>query len=475
MILTKEQINRYMRHIIMPEISGPGQKKLLESKVFIYGNTVRDTAPLVYYMSAIGIGHITCHFDCLDGYQTLFSNVQDLNKDIIIELGNTQSSAQSNKSCELSNLDFTFRIIFGDTNFFKNNHFKLMDIINKESFIPTVVCLTNQCKGILHVFDELEKISIFLLSLEGKYTGRIEAYDNNLSKSNESVFSTSFLGSLAAIEGTKICLDIGNVSADSLYFDLSTMEFDNIEIEKLNWYLEKFLDVNYDSIMENEKLSESKVLIVGTGGLGSPVAYALAMAGVGTIGLVDYDKVEISNLNRQIIHSTSRIGMSKVKSAEAFLKKLNPNININTYETILTPLNVLELISNYDLVVSAVDNFNARYALNDACISANKVLVEAGVIRLYGQNMTIYPGESACYRCIFPKIPEENMQTCSESGVLGAVPGAIGFLQAAEAAKALSGKGNTLKNKILFFDGEAFEFSMVNLDKNPDCIMCGKK
>lgn len=458
----------------MPEISGPGQKKLLESRVLIYGDTVRDTSPLVYYLSALGIGHITCHFDSLDGYETLFSNAKDLNNDISIELDYTQS-ANDNEAKDFQNIDYTFRIIFEDTNFLKSNNLKLIDMTNNEKFIPTIVCLNNQFKGMLQVFNELEKLGLFLSSFEKEYTIENGKNYNKLPENNENVFSSAYLGALAAIEGTKLCLNIGNVFEDSVYFDLLTMEFDKIENEKLSFYISKILIVSCDCVMDNKKLSESKVLIVGTGGLGSPVAYALAMAGVGTIGLVDYDKVEISNLNRQILHSTSRIGMPKVKSAETFIKKLNPSVNIQTHENIVTAQNAFGLVSNYDVVISAVDNFTARYALNDACVTAKKVLVEAGVIRLYGQNMTIFPGESACYRCIFSKVPEGNVQTCSESGVLGPVPGAIGFIQAAEAAKILSEKGTTLKNKILFFDGEAFEFSMVTLDKNPNCITCGIK
>jgi len=221
-----------------------------------------------------------------------------------------------------------------------------------------------------------------------------------------------------------------------------------------------------------EKLSNAKVLIVGAGGLGSPSSLALAMAGVGSIGLVDSDVVEISNLNRQVLHASSRIGISKAESAKFMLTSINPKININTYIENLSKENAKEIIDNYDLVISAVDNIQTRYLINDSCYFMKKPVIEAGVLRFDGTNTTIIPDEGHCYRCLYPNLNTNGM-SCAETGVLGAVPGLMGFIQAVEAYKVITGLGTNLRNKILLFDGLGMEFNVINLDKNPDCPLCG--
>lgn len=224
-----------------------------------------------------------------------------------------------------------------------------------------------------------------------------------------------------------------------------------------------------------EKLLNSKVLIVGAGGLGSPSAYYLAAAGVGTIGIVDYDMVDLSNLQRQILHRTQDVGTPKVKSAMEKLKALNPDVNIITYEERLSVDNVLDLIKEYDLVIDGVDNFPARYLLNDACVFSRKPLVEAGILRFEGMIMTIIPGEGPCYRCVFPEPPAEGaVPTCSQAGVLGAVAGVMGTLQAVEAIKVLLNIGRPLKGRILTFNALEGAFKEIKWSRKKDCPVCGE-
>ena len=254
------------------------------------------------------------------------------------------------------------------------------------------------------------------------------------------ILSCCILGALTTIESIKLVLKIGIILDKPLYFDLLTMVFSKLEDKCINSTIMDFLnkdssqnplDINIDKSNNANKLSESKVLIVGTGGLGSPVAYALSRVGIGTIGVVDYDKVDTSNLNRQILHSTSRIDMPKVESAEIFIKKINPNINVVTYNTSLNIHNAINIISDYDVIIDAVDNFPARYLLNDACFFTNKPLVDAAAVRFPGVILSILPKKGPCYRCAFPAMPDQNgSMRCSEAGILGPVPGVMGFIQA---------------------------------------------
>ncbi|MBE3581278.1 MAG: HesA/MoeB/ThiF family protein, partial [Thermoanaerobacteraceae bacterium] len=194
-----------------------------------------------------------------------------------------------------------------------------------------------------------------------------------------------------------------------------------------------------------ERLKQGKVLIIGAGGLGSPAAYYLAAAGVGTIGIVDRDVVDISNLQRQILHSTERLGRPKVESARETLLALNPALTINTYHLRLGKDNILDIIRDYDVIVGGVDNFPTRYLLNDACVMTGKTLVEGGVLQWDGLVMTIKPGQGPCYCCIFPDPPPPGaVPSCQEAGVIGTVPGLIGAIQATEVIKILLGVGDTL-------------------------------
>ncbi|MGI6284761.1 molybdopterin-synthase adenylyltransferase MoeB [Neomoorella humiferrea] len=223
-----------------------------------------------------------------------------------------------------------------------------------------------------------------------------------------------------------------------------------------------------------ERLKRGKVLIVGAGGLGSPAAYYLAAAGVGTIGIVDSDVVDISNLQRQILHSTERLGRPKVESARETLLALNPNLTINTYHLRLGKDNILDLIRDYDVIVDGVDNFPTRYLLNDACVMTGKTMVEGGVLQWDGLVMTIKPGQGPCYRCIFPDPPPPGaVPSCQEAGVIGTVPGLIGAIQATEVIKILLGVGDTLTGRLLIYNALEMRFREVKAERNSNCPVCG--
>lgn len=225
-----------------------------------------------------------------------------------------------------------------------------------------------------------------------------------------------------------------------------------------------------------EKLLNSSVLVVGAGGLGSPVLLYLAAAGVGRIGVVDSDRVELNNLQRQIVHSTKDVGREKVESAKETLLRINPQIKVDTHGVRLSSSNALDIISSYDLVVDGSDNFATRYLLNDSCVMLKKPLVEAAILRFEGQIMSIIPGRGACYRCLFPEPPPPDaVPNCQQAGILGPVAGVMGSLQAIEALKILLGKGSFLEGKLLIVDTLNLIFHLVNVRRNPDCAVCGEK
>ncbi len=224
------------------------------------------------------------------------------------------------------------------------------------------------------------------------------------------------------------------------------------------------------------KLLNSKVLIIGAGGLGSPVALYLAAAGVGTIGIADGDEVDISNLQRQIIHSTDEIGVSKVVSAKKSINTLNPDINVITYDTFLDETNMIKIIQEYDFIIDGTDNFKSKFLINKCCVKANKPFSHGGIQKFNGQTMTIIPHQSACYACVFNSPPPEgSVPSASVTGVLGSIAGMLGTIQATEAIKYLIDYGELLTNKLLIFDATTMDFDKVNFQKNPDCKICGKK
>lgn len=225
-----------------------------------------------------------------------------------------------------------------------------------------------------------------------------------------------------------------------------------------------------------EKLLGSKVLIIGAGGLGSPVALYLAAAGVGTIGLVDSDAVDLSNLQRQILHSTEMLGIPKVESAAARLHALNPDVQVISHQLFVDEDNIGKLIAPYDFIVECTDSFDAKYLINDACVRSGKPFCHAAVIRFFGQIMTYVPGKGPCYRCAFRQPPDpEKAPDAKKLGVIGAVPGVVGCLQALEVIKYLTGAGELLTGRLLSFDALEMDFEAIELPPDPDCPACGRK
>jgi adenylyltransferase/sulfurtransferase len=223
------------------------------------------------------------------------------------------------------------------------------------------------------------------------------------------------------------------------------------------------------------KLMASKVLIVGAGGLGSPSAVYLALAGVGTIGLADFDTVDLSNLQRQILHHDDDVGRPKVVSGKDAIAAYNPDVKVVMHNTRLASENAMEIISQYDLVVNGADNFPSRYLVNDACYLLNKPLVDGSVLIFDGQVTVFQPGKG-CYRCLFPEPPPPGaVPNCAEAGVLGAMTGVIGSIQAVEALKVLMGIGEPLVSRLLLVDGLSMEFRSVKLRRNAACPLCGDK
>ena len=226
-----------------------------------------------------------------------------------------------------------------------------------------------------------------------------------------------------------------------------------------------------------KKLCQAKVLIIGAGGLGSPAALYLAAAGVGTIGLVDGDMVDLSNLQRQILHTTARIGVPKVESGRQTLTALNPDVTVKTYQENVSADNIMRFLPDYDIILDGSDNFSTRFLVNDACYFAKKTLISGSIFRFEGQLTTIKPHQGyPCYRCLYPEPPPAGLvPNCQEAGVLGVLAGTIGVLQAAEAVKEILGIGETLADKLLIYDALDMKFRKVSRPKDPACPLCGPR
>ncbi|MCP4604709.1 MAG: molybdopterin-synthase adenylyltransferase MoeB [Proteobacteria bacterium] len=224
------------------------------------------------------------------------------------------------------------------------------------------------------------------------------------------------------------------------------------------------------------KIMEGKVLVIGAGGLGSPVALYLTAAGVGEIGIVDSDVVDLSNLQRQIIHFTGDVGTAKVESAAKKMRDLNPDVKVTTYHEFVRADNIRDIIRDYDFIVDGTDNFAAKFLINDAAVMEKKPYSHGGILRFDGQTMTVMPGEGACYRCVFSEPPPPDaVPTCSQAGVLGTIAGMLGTIQAAETMKFLTGAGELLINHLLIFDALKMRFRKVTVNKREGCAICGEK
>lgn len=245
--------------------------------------------------------------------------------------------------------------------------------------------------------------------------------------------------------------------------------------EQLERYSRHILldDVGVDG---QEKLLQAKVLIVGAGGLGSPAALYLAAAGVGTVGIIDSDVVEISNLQRQIVHFNKDINTSKVESAAEKMSAINPDIRVMTYREYLCADNISEIIKDYDFIIDGTDNFPTKFLVNDACVFLGIPFSHGGILRFSGQTMTVIPYQTACYRCSFRKPPlPDAVPSCAQAGVLGAVAGMLGTIQAAETLKYITGAGDLLTNSLLTFDARTMTFRKIRLNRHESCPICGSE
>lgn len=249
------------------------------------------------------------------------------------------------------------------------------------------------------------------------------------------------------------------------------MDFTEDQLERYSRHI-LLQDVGVEG---QEKLLNAKVLLVGAGGLGAPVSLYLAAAGIGTIGIVDNDVVDLSNLQRQVVHFHKDIGIPKVNSARDKMIAINPDITVKTHKTFLCADNIREIIREYDFVVEGTDNFPAKFLINDACVMENIPFSHGGILRFDGQTMTIVPGKSSCYRCTFRNPPPPDVvPSCSQAGVLGAIAGMLGTIQAAETLKYITGTGDLLTDTLLTFDAKSMNFRKVPLKKRKDCPICGE-
>jgi len=248
------------------------------------------------------------------------------------------------------------------------------------------------------------------------------------------------------------------------------MDFNDEELERYS----RHIILKEVGIEGQTKIRQSKILIIGAGGLAAPAAYYLAAAGIGTLGIIDGDVVDRTNLQRQIIHFTQDIGKPKVISAKEKIEQINPGVKVITYQEMVNSNNILDLIKDYDFIIDGTDNFPAKFLINDACVMASKPFSHGGILRFDGQTMTYVPG-TACYRCVFPELPPKDaVPACSQAGVLGTIAGMLGTIQAAEALKHIIGKGNLLTNRLLIFDALEMEFRTVRIKRNPLCPVCGE-
>lgn len=255
-----------------------------------------------------------------------------------------------------------------------------------------------------------------------------------------------------------------------MQFEVPPVELSNEEVDRYS----RHLIIPEVGMEGQKKLKGASVLCVGAGGLGSPLSLYLVAAGVGRIGLVDFDVVDSSNLQRQVIHSTSDIGRSKLESAQETLGALNPNVAIETHELRLSSDNALELFEKYDIVADGTDNFPTRYLVNDACVLTGKPNVYGSIFRFEGQSSVFASEQGPCYRCLYPDPPPPGLvPSCAEGGVLGILPGLVGLIQATEVVKLILGTGDPLIGRLLLFDALGMKFRELKLRKNPECPVCG--
>lgn len=461
MILTKDQVYRYMKQIVIPEISGSGQERILGSRVFLYSESLDRMSLALYYLAATGVGEVYCSIEDSSGWSALSDRLSDLNSDCSILL-------QDEKAMEASASQATTRIIIGGPGYVAGILETVSETDYAGSSIPTVTAIYNGWHGVIRTFTEQAAIKEFLLELNSSANQAGTSADDCSSK-----LSGYFSSLMAVIEHLKLVLSLGKPLYKPFYHNLSTMEFDSLD--NCSDFLSK-LNAPVKMPEEHRSLfSDSRILIVGCGGPGSTAAFILATLGIGSLGLIDPDIVELNNLNQQILYSTSRLGISRAQSSEMFLRQISPELKLDMYAARLGREYLHDIISRYDIIIGCVDNPAYRYVLNEACAAAGKPLLQAGAFDISGLVTSIIPGEEPGYRSIFPEPKAgSTMPSCSESGVLGPIPGLMGIVQAAEAVKLLTGIGRSLKNKILLFDVFDTDIYITDNSKNRYYELCAK-
>ena len=467
--LTTQQVQRYMRQIIMPEISGRGQETLLETHVILYMPSVEWGEMMLAYLAAVGMGQVTCVLDDIDSGDGIMKHVQDLNPEMklkMIPVGEPEIFPTESTQNAF--------IVIGPIEYVETHQQKL-----NQASRETMETMENE--------PENQSPAVFVGvrpwqgTLQTRGYRQVSTHTQTNHTRHVSIgegLSTSFGGIMAVIELVKLRLGIGQQLTKPFVYDLMNMTFGEemgAEVEDCHGVnINKNLNCLKDNTLR-QRLEKGKVLLVGSGGLGSPAAYALAKAGVGTLGLVDHDQVDLSNLNRQILHTTSRIGMPKVESGAKTLQMLNPEMTVNIYQERMTDKNADKLLQAYDLLLDGLDNLPSRYVANKAAVAAAKPFVSAGVLTFYGQSTSILPGDGPCYECVFPKSDDNgNAPTCEETGVLGAVPGLMGVIQAVEVIKQLCGLKPSLHNKYLMVDTLESDFTSIEFTQRPGCSICSR-
>ncbi|MDR3255827.1 MAG: molybdopterin-synthase adenylyltransferase MoeB [Synergistaceae bacterium] len=249
------------------------------------------------------------------------------------------------------------------------------------------------------------------------------------------------------------------------------MAFSNEQLERYS----RHMILDEVGVKGQKKIMKGRALIIGAGGLGAPAALYLAASGVGVIGIADADAVDLSNLQRQVIHTTPDVGKPKVESARETMQAINPDVEVRTHKFFVTADNISSLIADYDFVIDGTDNFPAKFLINDACVISKKPFSHAGIIRFQGQLMTWVPGEGPCYRCLFNNPPPPDaVPTCRQAGVIGAMAGVIGCLQAMEAIKFFTGAGKLLTGSLLTYNALSMDFRKIKLARRPGCAVCGE-
>jgi molybdopterin/thiamine biosynthesis adenylyltransferase/NifU-like protein involved in Fe-S cluster formation len=454
------QIKRYLRHIIMPDIGGRGQKKLLDTRILVCAADVESCDLLLRYLTAIGIGHIHCHFESKDGWEEALKALNDLNPDVSFQYADDF----------VTDADLT--IIIGNTNYATRTTGLFLNS-SRPQISPTFISVNSAWQGCFGLCQNRNELSVFLNDIEKKgFSAQNDCNDKDFSDQLGLLLSSCFVGTLLAVEAVKSRLKIGVPLTDIFYFDLINHSFDNLFSTSDQVFVD--FDLSSSEIEFKNKLAEANILTIGAGGLGCPANLVLAKAGVKNLSLIDFDHVEISNLNRQILHSTATIGRLKVESAKQALEAMNPALQVTTYSGAFSKENAREIIKKHDLVIDGLDNLPTRYLLNDACYFEKKPLVEAGALAFYGQVTTLVPDEGPCFRCLFPETNNQTAGSCSETGVLGPVPGVMGVLEAIEAIKLIIGIPTTLKGSLLMIDVLETSFDRFTFRKDQDCPLCGE-